>query len=189
MKPASAELYLPQELRKYLANPWTLFSTELVEGPRTYVGHRLALLLNPARTAIVGDVVCSTVIEYVGLPRLCVADSRTLRSREASVDPTAFQEVRECRNERGSISRECVEEIAELLKLQTPSLLIVRGEEDLLALPIVATGAVDVAFGIPSRGVCIVRRSLRNVVTAINVLSRFRGFERWSLGRCAEILG
>ncbi len=189
MKPASAELHLPQELRRYLASPWTLFATELVEGPRAYVGQTLALLIDPFRTAIVGDVVCSTVIDYVGLPRLCIADSRTMRFREARVDTSLFEEVSECRNEPGSLSRECIDRILELLKLQVPSLLIVRGEEDLLALPLVATGAVDVAFGIPSRGVCIVRRDLSNVVAAVNVLSRFRGFERWSLGRCTEILG
>ena len=190
MTPASAELAMPEELRRYLSAPWTIFRVEVLRGPREYVASILRNLVNPLRTSVVGDVVCSTFLSAIGRPRLCVVDTKTLRFEAATpVDEGVFEFVDRCVNARGTISLQCVEAMIELLELQAPSLLVVEGEEDLLALPLVAMGCTDVVFGLPRVGVCIVRRGLDNVVKAINVLSRFRGFESWSRDRYAEILG
>ncbi len=97
---------------------------------------------------------------------------------EAQVDESLFESIDRCVNERSTISLECVRKMVELIELQQPSLLVVDGEEDLLALPLVAMNVLDVAFGIPRIGICVVPLGVDNSVKAINYLSRFVGFEK-----------
>ncbi len=177
MKPASAELIMPEALRPLLSQPWLFYRSTLVEGPREYVGSLLRVVVRSDSTVFVGDVVCGTAIENLGPPRMCIVDSRTMRSGEVRIDERLFDYVDRCRNERGSISLECLSKEVELLRRRARALLIVDGEEDLLALPIVAMNVVDVVFGVPGKGICIVWRGVDNAVLAINTLSRFRGFE------------
>jgi len=182
MKPASAELCMPEELRNVLSRPWLFFRSTVLEGPREFVGLALRTLVERGSTVFVGDVVCRTVLEYVGVPRMCVVDARTLRSEESCVDPSMFDLVDRCTNRRSTVSLECIAKEIRLLDAQTSALLLVDGEEDLLALPLVALNVVDVVFGIPTRGVCIVWSGVDNAVKAINALSRFANFDKLGMG-------
>ncbi len=166
---------MPEDLRTQLSNPEKYFDIAIVEGPRIYVAHVLRTMLGNelVDVCVVGDYVCSTFIEYIGIPRICVVDGATLRELHRDVPWTCFASVRRCVNPRGCISTNCIE-VLNALPRAVPTLLYVEGEEDLLALYATASKICRyVLFGIPGRGVAIVDTE-RNYVKAINVLSRFR---------------
>jgi len=128
------------------------------------------------RVVAVGDIVCSTILDYVGTPRLCIVDGKTVRVAYRDLDKALkrFGVVLRCSNPPGTISEECVEAIARALSTASSSLLLVDGEEDLLALAVLILGSdIDyVIYGVPSTGVAIIDAK-GSAVTAINLFSQF----------------
>ncbi|MEM1646200.1 MAG: GTP-dependent dephospho-CoA kinase family protein [Ignisphaera sp.] len=171
---------LPITLRKILSSAHTYFKEyiQLIIGPREFVGHKLRSELYSYihKIVAVGDVVCLTLLEYVGIPRLCIIDGKTLREVYSDTDELIknFNSVLKCRNPPGSISEECLQVIAKALKEHIPNIVLVDGEEDLLALAAVLSGEnIDfVIYGVPKEGIGIIDVKCFTI-TAINLFSQF----------------
>ncbi len=172
---------MPEELREPLARPYTVFDIAVVEGDRLAVASRLRAMLGLElhRVVCVGDYVCETFLKYVGVPRMCIVDGRTLREERIEISfEHMFKYVERCTNPRSHISRSCVK-IVELSGDRHGLLIVVDGEEDLIAL---ATSAMFegmyLVFGLPRTGVAVMYVDRSNLVKALNMLSKFYPVDR-----------
>jgi len=170
---------LTPNLRRMLSTPHRHWVVEVFEGPREVVAQLLRTLIHSARRIyVVGDYVCETLTRFVGyVPSLCVVDGATLREKRGRyVDPELFDEVLECSNPRSCISLECIQALRRALSSGVRTLVAVHGEEDLLALPLIAMALEGlVLFGMPGRGVGAID-VVENRVLSINALSMFEGY-------------
>jgi len=122
----------------------------------------------------VGDVVCTSLIQAGVTPDACIIDGATLRKRSvggARMLECVFDRVLRVRNPRSMItveSMECVSECVRSARRGIRCLVLVEGEEDLLALPAVLECRVGecVAYGLPGRGVgvMVVDNGLKELV-------------------------
>jgi len=134
----------------------------------------------------VGDVVCSSLIAGGEVPNICIIDGKS-RRRElgTEVSEKLFNIVLHARNPPGYITEEAnkkvQESIDEVLRsgLKLRVLLIIDGEEDLLALTaLLSVRAGDcVTYGIPGRGITVIRvdDEIKDLVRSI--LSMFEEVE------------
>ncbi len=170
---------LPNELRNLLAYfhiykyPYVL----TLRGNRESIGILLRLYYSgySHETMVVGDYCCKTYIEYVGMPRTCIVDRKTLRYSDTDIIDIEkkFDYVERCVNPRGCITVSCMKSIRRCYSMGVPCLLIVDGEEDLLTLASIIT--IDhgiVIYGIPYEGIAIIFID-RVKVDAINLFSQF----------------
>ena len=134
----------------------------------------------------VGDVVCSSLIAVGKVPNVCIIDGKSRRRESgAEVSKKLFNVVLHAKNPPGYITEEAgrkvKESIDEVLEsgLKLRVLLIIDGEEDLLALPaLLSVRAGDcVMYGIPSRGMTVIRvdDEIRDLVRS--TLSMFKEVE------------
>ncbi len=154
-------LRLPDHLRPRLARP--TFG-KLFEGsePFTTAKQVAAYLRDCSRVVGVGDVICQT-LEVVGaVPHVCIIDGRTRRRFSGYwVSEENFDKVVKVRNPRSHITEEAYKAIKEAIRAAgegKKTLILVDGEEDLLALPAFA-GAPNgycVVFGVPGKGVMVI---------------------------------
>jgi len=170
---------MPNELRNLLAYfhiykyPYVL----TLRGDRESVGILLRLYYSNyiRETIVVGDYCCKTYLEFVGVPRLCIVDGKTLRNSDIniSVIEKRFSYIERCINPGGCITLNCMETIKRCYKAGIPCLLIVDGEEDLLALAsIILIDHGITIYGVPYEGVAIVPID-RAKIDAINIFSQF----------------
>ncbi|MEM0500759.1 MAG: DUF359 domain-containing protein [Ignisphaera sp.] len=172
---------MPSIFREALSKPYLYFphGTLLLTGPREAVAYILRSLYYTElySMVVVGDYVCETFVRYIGIPRLCIVDGKTLRHlgtdfvREFK---RKFEHVEICKNPPGYISKACQESIYRCFKEGVKSLILVYGEEDLLALASLITIPHGyVVYGIPSLGVAVSDvPSLKICVT--NIFSHFK---------------
>ena len=181
---------LPQELRKILSDLhiYAENSVKVYRGLPEYIGLRLRaeILLHLDKVVAVGDMVCNTIASYVGVPRLCIVDGKTLRESSSDIESLAklFRNRHTCRNPAGTISSSCIELLKSVLDDMDRHIVVVDGEEDLLALAVVLFGRwVDyVVYGVPRVGVAVIDVPLFRV-SAINIFSQFKlSAEHSSLG-------
>jgi len=170
---------LPKELRDTVSRIHTYLGAEILEGEREFVGLKLkaSMYLKLAQIYVVGDVVCTTLVQYVGIPRLCIVDYKTLRSyiSNSSVELAGLFDRRiRCTNPPGHVSYDCMNAIREALDNFAHSLIEVDGEEDLLGFPVILYAPSGfMLYGIPRRGVAILDvESVRTFV--LNIFSKFR---------------
>lgn len=171
---------LPQNLRKILAylHLYAKNSIKIFTGSKEYIGfvlkNELYTLLH--FVASVGDMVCNTFLSLIGQPRICIIDGKTLRI------PTNYTKILEqydcilsCANPPGSISHECLETLDKAIKLGNKCLIIVDGEEDLLALAVVfyPHQIKYIVYGIPHEGVAVIDVE-KFATIAINLFSQFK---------------
>jgi len=102
----------------------------------------------------VGDRVSLSLLAAGHRPRIIVVDCATRRSRTGCgdvVDHAAEYRVVHVSNPRSALTREAVRAIYEAAAVRRPTLVVVDGEEDLLALPAIraAPHGVYVAYGYP----------------------------------------
>jgi len=134
----------------------------------------------------VGDVVCSSLIAAGEVPNICIIDGRS-RRRELGVEVSErlFSIVTHARNPPGYITEEAIKKVRESINevlrsdLKSRVLLIVEGEEDLLALPALlsARSGDCITYGIPGRGITVIRvdDEIKDLVK--NILSMFEEVE------------
>jgi uncharacterized protein (UPF0218 family) len=175
---------LPENLRKIFSyiHIYAENYVNSIKGLREFVGFKLRseLYIYLHRVAVVGDIVCSTFLNYVGVPRICIIDGKTLREFYNDINSFIkyFSYVFECRNSPGSISEGCIQTIVKALDIFHRALVVVKGEEDLLALAVslVGRGIDYVVYGIPREGVGVIDVE-RFRVTAINLFTQFKVVE------------
>ncbi len=171
-------LRLPEHLRPRLARP--TFG-KLFEGsePFTTAKQVAAYLKECGRVIGVGDVICQT-LEVVGaVPHVCVIDGRTRRRFSGYwVSEENFDKIIKVRNPRSHITEEAYEAIKEAIRAAEngeKTLILVDGEEDLLALPAFAEAPKNycIVFGVPGKGVMVIEVSNEVKKLAKEILREF----------------
>ncbi len=171
-------LRLPNHLRQRLARP--TFG-RLFEGsePFTTAKQVAAYLRECSKVIGIGDVICQT-LEVVGaVPHVCVIDGRTRRRFSGYwVSEENFDRVVMVRNPRSHITEEAYGAIKEAIKALGKgerTLILVDGEEDLLALPAFAEApnGYCIVFGVPGKGVMVIEVSDEVKELAREILAEF----------------
>jgi uncharacterized protein (UPF0218 family) len=130
---------------------------------------RLNTILKNAKKIIsVGDATTERLISFGIIPNLSVIDGKERRMKRdyinnSSLDrdriaKTIFKELK-CSNEAGTISKKAVKVLEDALRISSPVRIIVDGEEDLLALPllsIIPEGSI-LMYGQPYEGLVVVK--------------------------------
>ena len=163
------DLILPDDLREELASPsyGDLVAEEELE----------ERLKSSSRVICVGDVVTVTLIDMGLEPDVAVFDYRTRRSD----DPDARARIsgmkgtlERVENPAGMITRALWRAVRDAVASADKRKIEVAGEEDLAALVAVATApdGADVIYGLPQRGLMVVRVEESTRTAAIAAISR-----------------
>jgi hypothetical protein len=135
------------------------------------------LLRKCSRIWAVGDLICESLLLVGVVPDVCIVDGRTKRKfRGIWVDEVLFNEKIVVKNPPGHITDDSIQALKELSdKSDVKALIIVNGEEDLLALLaiIYAKNGECVVFGLPNRGVEVVHVDDFIKKEAINIFNSF----------------
>ena len=111
----------------------------------------------------VGDRVTETLGAQGRVPDVQVIDSRENRKERA---PPAVMYARkiEVGNPPGTITEGAIEGIRKAFRGQKPARVAVEGEEDLLALPVIALAPVSavIFYGQPGEGIVMVRADAKS---------------------------
>ncbi|HZD34259.1 MAG TPA: DUF359 domain-containing protein [Nitrososphaeraceae archaeon] len=132
----------------------------------------------------VGDTTTAKVVSFDVVPDLSVVDGfekrsfsttgiselKSMISRLSSMELVEFT----CSNRPGSISSKAITILFQALKSHDPVLVRIIGEEDLLALPLIAYAPPEtiVLYGQPSEGIVVVRLANRIQGVAKHLMRR-----------------
>jgi len=161
-------LRLPEDLRSRLKAP----IGELISGPpNSSVIHLKQIIksMKPSKIICVGDFVSKLLAESSIPIDLIVIDNRVMRQEIESLQVKA-ENIFRASNPAGTIQMAAWAALSEALK-KPDSILIVKGEEDLLTLAAIALAPQDalVVYGQPSEGMVAVRvdRAKKSEVASI----------------------
>ena len=119
-----------------------------------------SLLKNAKKVVSVGDCTTDRFISFVFLPVLSIIYNiyRILKLNVILYSKKINVHELHCANPAGTISREAVLILHKALRISPPVKVIVYGEEDLLALPIIAIAPYRtfVLYGQPLKGIVVV---------------------------------
>jgi uncharacterized protein (UPF0218 family) len=126
----------------------------------------------PSKVTTVGDVVSRETLAAGIQVSLRIVDQMTLRKRISPVEIKAERTYR-VRNPAGVITREAWDKIKEALK-DREALILVDGEEDLLAIPAVLESPDNafVVYGQPSEGLVVVTTSPQTKTEVRKIMNR-----------------
>jgi GTP-dependent dephospho-CoA kinase len=131
--------------------------------------HKIIELRKATRKLItVGDTTTAKVISFNIVPEVSVVDGFEkrvlskislfkLKSMIAALSEADLVEF-SCTNQPGTISIKVIKVLFSALRSRTPVLVTVIGEEDLIALPLIAYAPIDsvILYGQPSEGIVVV---------------------------------
>jgi uncharacterized protein (UPF0218 family) len=156
---------LPEHMRKTLSEPLgPVISTEESE------------FLIGENVITVGDVCTITLYRRGIMPHLAILDGKTKRSSHLDTEKMESYRIVEVRNPQGTISAELWSAIEKAMKSTERTLIMVQGEEDLAALPCIslAPDGAYVVYGIPNKGMCVVKVNENTRKKAKEALSMMR---------------
>lgn len=173
-------LKLPQELREPLGRGFV--GVRICGHEDRVTSTLLELLSDCVRVVVVGDYVCSKLLDAKYIPSICIIDRLTRRGVAQQIDESYFSKILTCYNPRSHICQEAVEGVTEALRLADAGnrvLVIVDGEEDLLALIAIARSRPEwcVIYGLPGCGVELVFVDSDVKVTVRGILDLFEEVE------------
>lgn len=165
---ANGKLVLPVSLRSELAKPLGQIIKKI-----NFVRGRLAKL----NIITVGDVTTKTFLDAGIVPQLMIIDHKVNRKPFISIIPPSLYRRISVVSGPGYIAREALEAIQDAMQTnQSPMLLEVDGEEDLLVLPAVSDAPIGsvVYYGQPGEGMVevVVTEKKKHEVTML--LDKFR---------------
>ncbi|NHV11678.1 MAG: DUF359 domain-containing protein [Candidatus Verstraetearchaeota archaeon] len=150
----------------------------LIEGSFEDVLQKLTNLINdfnPKLIITVGDYVTNSFITHKISVNIAIVDFHVER-RSFQFDPTPyFKNIFKIVNPPGTILASSWLTIQYAISIEESSLILVDGEEDLLALPCILCAPLNSAvfFGIPKRGLMFVPVNLEAKNYALNLLKFF----------------
>ena len=159
---------LPDEMREELAEP---------------LG---AIITDPEMSSLkgkfiisVGDVCSITLYRRGIMPHLAVVDGKTKRSSRLDLDCIAAEKTVTVRNPEGTITAELWNAVKNAMKSDERTLIKVYGEEDLASLACIslAPEGAYVVYGIPDKGMCVVKVTEKTRKKANGALSRMKKTE------------
>ncbi|MGP8125206.1 MAG: GTP-dependent dephospho-CoA kinase family protein [Nitrososphaerales archaeon] len=145
---------LPEDLRTELAKPiGRLFPAAEVDG-RAFAN----IVMEAPMVITVGDRVTETLGALGRVPDVQVVDSRENRKERTPPDVAYARRIK-VENPPGTITEDAIDGIREALRGRKPVRVAVRGEEDLLAIPVIALAPVSalVFYGQPGEGIVVVK--------------------------------
>lgn len=145
---------LPEDLRARLAKPLgRFFSAGEVKG--SSFGK---VVSDSPMVITVGDRVTETLGWLGRVPDVQVVDGRESRKQREPPDVDYARKI-DVRNPAGTITEEAIDGIREALNGKKPVRVLVDGEEDLLAIPVIALAPVSavVFYGQPGEGIVVVK--------------------------------
>jgi GTP-dependent dephospho-CoA kinase len=126
----------------------------------------------------VGDRSTARLVSFQIIPDISVIDYKERRMKVADDDhcDSRIMPVMHCSNPAGTISKEAVAIINLALSGPYPVRIVVKGEEDMLALPLIAIAPVGsvVFYGQPLQGIVVVNVSYNNQKMAKDLMDRVR---------------
>jgi len=161
---------LPEALRVKLAKPMgRLYSSTEVGGQEFSEAVIAAPML-----VTVGDRVTETVGAIGRVPDVQVVDSKENRKERPPPD-VAYSRRISVKNPPGTITEDAIAGIREAFRGRKPVRVAVEGEEDLLAIPVIALAPVSalVIYGQPGEGVVAVRADAESKSRNRAVLAEF----------------
>ena len=135
-----------------------------------------AILKNAKQVISVGDCTTDRLLSFDIIPDILVIDEierRAKRSHSLHSKIMAAKELH-CSNPPGSISKEALLVLYQALAMPGPVKVIVNGEEDMLALPIIAIADKKsvVLYGQPLVGMVVVNINPEMQAKAKNLMER-----------------
>ncbi len=108
----------------------------------------------------VGDRVTETLAHIGRVPDVHIVDGRERRKKREAPD-VPYSSLFKADNPAGTITDEAVDAVRAAMEGEKPARVLVNGEEDLLAIPAIATAPLgaNLYYGQPLEGVVIVRVS------------------------------
>ena len=148
---------------------------QLVPGKPTETMPKLKGLVQqnkPPKVTTVGDVVSRETFAAGIQVSLRIVDQMTLRKKISPVEIKAAHTYK-VRNPAGTITKEAWDTIKEAMR-DGEALVLVDGEEDLLAIPAVLESPDNafVVYGQPSEGLVVVTTSLEKKIEVRNMMNR-----------------
>ncbi len=151
---------LPAELRAELRK----LHGELYTGDGIETAKRIIRDLNkPAKIISVGDIITYNLLSAGLVPDISFVDYRTKRGPASpeimhGTKHSSFKTVT-VENPAGMITEELLKEVSKSMNSDSPLQILVKGEEDLAALPAIAMAPISsvIIYGLPDEGAVVVR--------------------------------
>ncbi len=151
---------LPDELRAELRK----LHGELYRGDGVETARQIIRDMdNPAKIITVGDIVTFNLLNAGLVPNISFVDDKTKRVQAPDKIMHGTKHPRfktiNVENPPGTITEELLREVGKALLSDNPIRILVKGEEDLAALPAIAMAPVSsvVIYGLPDEGAVSVR--------------------------------
>lgn len=142
----------PDDLKK-LRDPFG----ELIPD-REVNAERVRKAIQSAKKVIsVGDATAERLVSFKIIPDIAVIDGKERRS--SRINPIEYPaKVLHCTNPRGTVTREAIRILKQALEGPHPTIVVVEGEEDMLALPLIylAQEGSVLLYGQPLEGLVAV---------------------------------
>ena len=146
---------LPKNLRKQLKIPLG----DLIKAEDVNKENILSKISPESIVITVGDKTTENMILFGVIPQIQVIDGLEKRNqRNIPIDETIRTELT-CKNPSGEITEESIQTIQNAFSCEHPVRIIVKGEEDLLVIPVCIFAPENsvVMYGQPNEGLVLVR--------------------------------
>jgi uncharacterized protein (UPF0218 family) len=133
-----------------------------------------AILKNAKQVISVGDCTTDRLLSFDIIPDILVIDGIERRTKRSHGPKVMAAKELHCSNPPGSISKEALLVLYQALAMPGPVKVIVNGEEDMLALPIIAIADKKsvVLYGQPLEGMVVVNINPEMQAKAKNLMER-----------------
>lgn len=166
---------MPEDLRDELKAPLgTLYRCNGVECVRMMEKE----LRQATMVLAVGDITAFYLLEGSVMPDLIIVDHKTKRSPvhdhvKAGIHQPDY-EIVEVDNPAATLTQEFIDLIKNTLERRTPTKIVVNGEEDLAALPVILYAPLGsaVVYGQPNEGSVLVRVTAEKKLHIDNLMKR-----------------
>lgn len=170
--------YLTSDLRKQLKKPMGL----LIRGSFKETMRKLREIVDkekPVKIISVGDRVSINLVENSLLPHLLIVDNKIMRRRISPIS-ISVNKAFHVKNPPGTITREALATIEDVLKQDRRTKIVVEGEEDLLTLAAVlyAPEKSFVVYGQPYEGIVVVKVTKEKKAEVANILRSMKHLEK-----------
>jgi len=133
----------------------------LIEGNSSETINQLKKVIakeEPYQIISVGDTVTRNLHGHKISPFLSITDNQSMREKLQPLT-FAYKRVVHVKNPQGTITQEAIQTVQQAFKNETPTHIIVDGEEDLLTLVAVLLAPENdlVIYGQPSKGIVVVK--------------------------------
>jgi len=143
----------------------------IIEAERPSINDVNSLIAESTVVASVGDATTENLIRLGVIPAVQIVDGREKR-KARKLPEKAQKTLLKVKNPASTISSDAIDIIEKSFSLPQPVRILVDGEEDLLALPLVAKcpeGSV-VFYGQPKRGLVAIKVNSRKKREALSIL-------------------